>query len=77
MNSNNNFPPLYRMDALTGVGNSLGFFEWLLNRENELYQGPFSLIAGHQWAEELNETFGHTVGDVAVRQHDAAGRVRW
>jgi diguanylate cyclase (GGDEF)-like protein len=68
MNSNNNFPPLYRMDALTGVGNSLGFFEWLLNRQNELYQGPFTLIAVDiNGLKELNDTFGHTVGDVAIR----------
>jgi diguanylate cyclase (GGDEF)-like protein len=68
MNSTNNFPPLYRMDALTGVGNSLGFFEWLLNRQNETYQGPFTLIAVDiNGLKELNENFGHSVGDVAVR----------
>lgn len=68
MSSNNNFPPLYRTDALTGVGNSLGFFEWLLNRQTESYHGPFSLIAVDiNGLKELNDTFGHAVGDVAIR----------
>lgn len=58
----------YRTDALTGVGNSLAFSEWLLNRRKLDPHLPFTLISlDINGLAELNETSGRMAGDTALR----------
>jgi diguanylate cyclase (GGDEF)-like protein len=58
----------YRTDALTGVGNLLGFFEWLLNRRKSDLHSPFTLVSlDISGLAGLNETSGRTAGDTALR----------
>lgn len=57
-----------RSDPLTGVGNVLAFFEWLLNHINDKPIAPFTLVTLDIKAlAHLNQTHGITAGDVALR----------
>ncbi|NIM95311.1 MAG: diguanylate cyclase [Anaerolineales bacterium] len=61
-------PQFLRTDPLTGVGNTLAFFEWLLDLSNLETVPPFTLISlDIMNLEELNATHGHDAGDVALR----------
>jgi diguanylate cyclase (GGDEF)-like protein len=61
-------PQFHRSDPLTGVGNALAFFEWLLEHSNRQPIPPFSLISlDVKGLELLNKNHGHVAGDVALR----------
>lgn len=62
------FPQYLRLDPLTGVGNVLAFFEWLLDHTELLPISPFTLISlDIKGLAQLNETYGHGAGDAALR----------
>jgi diguanylate cyclase (GGDEF)-like protein len=59
---------LLRTDALTGVGNMIGFYESLYSRMKNEPNTPFSLISiDIQGLKEVNDNFGHSAGDSALR----------
>jgi diguanylate cyclase (GGDEF)-like protein len=64
----NSHPRYLRTDPLTGVGNPLAFFEWLLSHTAKQPIAPFTLISlDVSNLEQLNETRGHATGDAALR----------
>jgi diguanylate cyclase (GGDEF)-like protein len=61
-------PQFLRSDPLTGVGNALAFFEWLLEHSNRQPIPPFSLISlDVTGLALLNKNLGHAAGDAALR----------
>ena len=61
-------PQYLRSDSITGVGNPLAFFEWLLSHTNEQPTLPFTLISlDVNNLRQLNETHGYEAGDAALR----------
>jgi diguanylate cyclase (GGDEF)-like protein len=64
----NDYPQYMRSDPLTGVGNPLAFFEWLLSHTNAQPIPPFTLISlDVRNLEKLNESHGYAAGDAALR----------
>jgi len=64
----NDSPQLLRLDPLTGVGNSLAFFEWLLGHSEIQPVSPFTLISLDVGGlQKLNETYGRDAGNAALR----------
>jgi len=63
-----NYPKYLRTDPLTGIGNPLAFFEWLLGYTNLRHFPPFTLISlDIMHLKQLNDSHGHLAGDAAVR----------
>ena len=61
-------PQYLRVDSITGVGNPLAFFEWLLSHTKEHPIMPFTLISVDvNNLHQLNETHGFEAGDAALR----------
>lgn len=61
-------PEFLRRDPLTGVGNPLAFFEWLLGHTDTQPISPFALISLDVLGlKQLNETKGMAAGDAALR----------
>jgi diguanylate cyclase (GGDEF)-like protein len=59
---------LFRTDALTGVGNLIGFYESLFTRMENEPDSPFSLISIDICGlKEVNDNFGHSAGDSTLR----------
>jgi diguanylate cyclase (GGDEF)-like protein len=59
---------LLRTDALTGVGNMIGFFESLYSRLENEPNSPFSLVSiDIMDLHAINEKFGRSVGDSTIR----------
>jgi diguanylate cyclase (GGDEF)-like protein len=59
---------LFRKDARTGAGNSLAFFEWLLEHAGDQPFSPFTLLSlDVTGLEDLNRTHGYAAGDSALR----------
>lgn len=57
-----------RVDSITGIGNALAFFEWLLSHADDHPILPFTLISlDVKNLAQLNKTHGHTAGDAALR----------
>lgn len=66
--SSNNSPQYHRLDPLTGVGNPLAFFEWLLGHSETQPVSPFTLISlDVAGLEQINANHGRPAGDAAVR----------
>ena len=67
-NTIDNFPQIVRTDALTRVGNHVGFFEWLLSTKEEKQIAPFSLMSTEvRGLKALNDASGREAGDTALR----------
>lgn len=67
-NAYEDYPQIIRMDSLTGVGNHVGFFEWLLNPIQKGQFDPFSLMSTEVLGlKELNQASGREAGDRALR----------
>lgn len=63
-----NYSQIVRRDALTGVGNHVGFFEWLVRPYPEGNFSPFSLMSTELLGlKQLNLNQGREAGDVALR----------
>lgn len=61
-------PQYLRSDSITGVGNPLAFFEWLLNHTEGQPTLPFTLISlDVNNLRQLNKTHGVEAGDAALR----------
>ena len=57
-----------RVDPLTGAGNQLAFFEWLLSLSETHPVAPFTLISLDIFnLRHLNDTYGMAAGDAALR----------
>lgn len=57
----------FKIDGLTGVGNLLGFFDWV-NQQIERSVAPYSIIAlDIIGLEGINEKLGRSAGDAAIR----------
>jgi len=58
----------FRVDPLTGAGNQLAFFEWLLSLSETHPVDPFTLISLDVFnLRHLNDTYGMAAGDAALR----------
>ena len=71
--TSDNYHKIVRMDALTGVGNQVGFYEWLLTPKQEEQFTPFSLMSTEvRDLKKLNQQGGRDAGDTALVgcQHD-------
>ena len=67
-NPNYDDPQYLRVDSITGIGNPLAFFEWLLSHTNQRPILPFTLISlDVNNLRQLNEAHGHAAGDAALR----------
>ncbi len=65
---NDNYNKIVRMDALTGTGNHVGFYEWLLTPNQEEQFAPFSLMSTEvRELQKLNQQGGRDAGDTALR----------
>lgn len=61
-------PQFLRIDPLTGVGNPLAFFEWLLAHSGLQPVPPFTLISlDVRGLRNLNDTHGRAAGNAALR----------
>ncbi len=61
-------PKFLRLDPLTGVGNPMAFFEWLLSHSKTQPVSPFTLISlDVSGLEQLNQNHGTAAGDAALR----------
>lgn len=59
---------LLRTDALTGVGNMIGFYENLYSRLDNDPNSPFSLLSiDIMGLKEINAKFGASIGDSTIR----------
>ena len=59
---------LFRTDALTGVGNMIGFYESLYSRMENEPDKPFSLVSiDIRGLKDVNDNFGHSAGDSTLR----------
>jgi len=64
----NDNPQYLRSDSITGIGNPLAFFEWLLSHTKEKPTLPFTLISlDVNNLAQLNEVHGRAAGDAALR----------
>ncbi|MGD8751280.1 MAG: diguanylate cyclase [Anaerolineales bacterium] len=62
------YPKYLRADSITGIGNPLAFFEWLLNHSKDKPIIPFTLISLDVInLKKLNESHGLPAGDAALR----------
>lgn len=67
-NPNRDFPQHLRADSISGVGNPLAFFEWLLAHTETKPTQPFTLISlDVHHLSLLNETQGREAGNAALR----------
>ena len=65
---NKDNPQYLRSDSITGIGNPLAFFEWLLNHTKAQPTSPFTLISlDVNNLAQLNKVHGHVAGDAALR----------
>ncbi len=61
-------PQYLRIDPLTGVGNPLAFFEWLLSHSEIKPVPPFTLISlDVRGVRTLNDAHGRAAGNAALR----------
>jgi diguanylate cyclase (GGDEF)-like protein len=65
---NANLQQLFRTDALTGVGNLIGFYENLYARMKNEPDSPFSIISIDICGlKEVNDNMGRSAGDSTIR----------
>jgi diguanylate cyclase (GGDEF)-like protein len=66
--STDDSPQYLRIDPLTGVGNPLAFFEWLLSHSETKPVPPFTLISlDVRGVRNLNDAHGRAAGNAALR----------
>lgn len=68
LSENDSLLRLLRTDGLTGVGNILGFYEYLQERFATEPACPFSLVSlDINNLAEVNNTYGHEAGNATIR----------
>lgn len=65
---NPHFTQIVRTDALTGSGNHISFFDWLMKVQSSDSFSPFTLVSINlRELQTLNKTSGRQAGDTALR----------